>query len=284
MFPLDSRTVDRLAEVIVDMGGPYERKGYQLEELFRHAGLSEPPEYDGSPRIPWLKEQFTERQDNHPEIERLLCRVCDPIEYDDGMISAEGFRTVINEKLKPEQLVISYVGGRPVVTELGADGTTPMFTEPLKLEPRLRALIGDKQKVDTLMNRVKETRICENHGAYTMAVIGIGSIVEGFLLAILLERDEELRQKGFYDKRRKQLVKEDRATLEVMIDTAHTKGWIQLDAATFMHNVRNFRNFVHPRKENAEQPKFDKDTVMLCWAPVHALLNDLEETLVATSA
>ncbi|MEU6644540.1 hypothetical protein ABZ863_18575 [Saccharomonospora sp. NPDC046836] len=45
------------------------------------------------------------------------------------------------------------------------------------------------------------------------------------------------------------------------------------------HRVRDYRNFVHPRKELAEQPDFDQDSVRLCWAPVHALLNDLEERL-----
>ncbi len=46
-----------------------------------------------------------------------------------------------------------------------------------------------------------------------------------------------------------------------------------------MHTVRDFRNFVHPRKELVDQPAFDRDSVMLCWGPVRALLNDLEESL-----
>jgi hypothetical protein len=279
MFPLDGKTADRLADVIVDMGGPYERKGYQLEQLLERAGWVDPPEYDGTPRISWLSEQFAERRDNHAEIERLLCRVCDPIEYDDGMISAEVFRVVVNEKLEHERLLVTYVSGRPVVGELGADGETPVFSEPADLENRLRSLISDTKTVDTLMKRVAETRICEAGGAHTMAIIGIGSIVEGALLALLTERDDELRTKGVFDERRKSWVPSDRVSLAMMIDIAHAKEWIQLDATTFMHNVRNFRNFVHPRKENAEQPNFDQDSVMLCWAPVHALLNDLEENL-----
>lgn len=282
MFPLDARTAERLAEVIVDVGGPYERKGYQLARLLASAGWADPPEYDGSPRIPWLAEQLEERRDNRAEIERLLCRVCDPIEYDEGPVHAEEFRAVINEKLAPEGLVVTVVSGRPVVGRLGADGTQPTFSEPADFRLRLERLLADEVTVDLLMGRLEETRICENGGAYTMAVIGIGSIVEGLLLQLLLERDGELREKGFPNPRDpERRIRADRLTLEQMIDIAHGKDWIQLDATKFVHTVRDFRNFVHPRKELKERPRFDRDSVMLCWAPVQALLNDLEENVPA---
>ncbi|WIY04260.1 hypothetical protein QRX60_10585 [Amycolatopsis mongoliensis] len=283
MFPLDSRTVDRLAEVIVDMGGPYERKGYQLEELLRGAGWTEPPEYDGSPRIPWLREQLTERRDDRPAIERLICRVCDPIEYDDGPSTADEFRVVINEKLAAEGLVVTLVAGRPVLGELAADGEKPRYTVPPDLRKRLDALINDTGAVEMLSRRVEETQVCEVGGAYTMAIIGIGSFVEGLLLTVLTERDAEIKANGFADsEQRNQRGRHDRATLQQLIDIAHAKDWIQLDAKAFAHNVRDFRNFIHPRKEMTEQPRFDADSVMLCWAPVHAILNDLEQKLGPT--
>jgi hypothetical protein len=113
---------------------------------------------------------------------------------------------------------------------------------------------------------------------HTLAIIGIGSVVEGLLLALLLENDSRLRQNGLVDKYGKS-VKPERAGMELLIDTVHSSGWIQLDAMDFMHTVRDFRNFVHPRKEWSEQPEFDDDSVRLCWAPVHALLNDLDQRM-----
>lgn len=279
MIPLDTRTVDRLAEVVVDIGGPYERRGYELARLLDHAGWTEPPEYDGAPRIPWLSEKLTERRENRAEIERFLCRVCDPIEYDDGAPVAEEFRRRVNENLAPEGLVVLYVSGRPVIGRLGQDGKDAAFSEPADFRARLERLLSDQVTVDMLMGRLEETRICEAGGAYTMAVIGIGSIIEGLLLQLLLERDEELRTNGFPDSRDaagNRRKKPDRVTLQQLIDIAHEKDWIQLDATRFVHNVRDFRNFIHPRKELAERPRFDRDSVMLCWAPVQALLNDLE--------
>jgi hypothetical protein len=278
MFPLDPRTVERLAEVIVDIEGPYERKGWELERLLEHAGWPYVPPYDGSPRILWLAEQITDRGDDHAAIERLLCRVCDAVEYDDGTASAEDFRRSINEKLRPERLVVTVVGGRPVLGELNVDGSSPVFAEPPDFEQRLRGLIQDASTAAALVKRAAETRIAERGGAHTLAIIGIGSVVEGLLLALLLENDSQLRQNGFRDKHGKRIAPE-RAGMELLIDTAHSSGWIQLDAKDFMHTVRDFRNFVHPRKEWAEQPDFDDDSVKLCWAPVHALLNDLEQRM-----
>lgn len=278
MFPLDPKTVERVASIVVDAGGSYERKGWQLEQLFSAAGWADPPEYDGSPRVPWVIEQLTERASDRSAIERFLCRVCDPLEYDEGKPAAELLCQTINEKLHPERLAITYVSGRPVLGELTDDGDEPMFVQPSDLEQRLRALIHSKATVDVLVKRAKEADICASAGAYTFAIIGIGSFVEGMLLALLTERYEAIREKGFVGANGK-TQRADRAGLELLIDTARSKKWIQFASADFMHKVRDYRNFVHPRKELAEQPDFDRESVRLCWAPVHAVLNDIEERL-----
>jgi len=274
MFPLDPKTVRRLAEIIVDDGG-YDRRGWQLTSLLAHSGWTDPPEFDGWSRVAWLEEQMLARQNDRVAIERLMCRVCDPLEYDTGMADADAFRQVINEKLTPEQLVISYVGGRPVVGELRPDVANPWFTEPPELERRIRALVTNAEAADLLTRRLRETRICERGGAYTMAIIGIGSLVEGVLWALLVEHDENARLHRFVDRNGKES-RSDRPSLDTLIHTAHARGWIQLDARNFMTSVKDFRNFVHPRAELAEQPDFDADSVQLCWSPVQTMLNDLE--------
>jgi hypothetical protein len=283
MLPLDDRTVERLARLIVDIGGPYERPSYSLVPLLEGARWADPPEYDGSPRVTWLMDQMQARRDDKAEIERLLCRVCDPLEYEDGMAAAEAFRDSVNAHLAHERLVVSYVGGRPVLSELAADGQSPKFTVPDELDARLRRLIGDQVTVELLMRRVAETLLCEQSGAHTMAIIGIGSVVEGLLYSLFAERDDDIRLHGFRtpDGGR---VPAGEASLELMINVAHARDWIQLDAKDFMHNVRRYRNFVHPHAELVRQPKFDQDSVTLCWAPVQALLNDLEHHLPPVAA
>jgi hypothetical protein len=42
MNRLDPRTVERVAEIIVDRDGDQERRGWQLERLLRHARVGRP--------------------------------------------------------------------------------------------------------------------------------------------------------------------------------------------------------------------------------------------------
>ncbi|MGZ0151086.1 hypothetical protein ACXJJ3_28800 [Kribbella sp. WER1] len=279
---LDDRTIERLAKIIVDQDGPYNRRGYELEGLLRRAAWTDPPEYDGSQRVLWLADQMSNRNGTL-DVEHLICRVCDPIEYDGGAAVAKDFLDQVNSVLRAEQLVVTLVGQRPVLAGLSASDGAPMFSEPEDLERRLVALVKDEAARTMLSRRLAETRICEANGAYTFAIIGIGSMVEGILFAILLERDAEFRAGKALGRDRKP-VRLDFASLDFLINRAHAMGFLQFDATKFMHNVRDFRNFIHPRKELAEQPDFDRDSVMLCWGPVRALLNDLEERLLGTES
>lgn len=277
MQPLDDRTAERIADIVVDMGGPYERKSYELGPLLARAGWSPVPDYDGSPRLQWLAEKLIENRFDPARIERFLCRVCDPREYDDGKAVAEEFRDVLNGILEAEGLVISAVGGRPVLGELGANGAAH-YSEPDGLEERLRRLVLDEVAAEMLVNRLTEARICIRNGAHTLAVIGLGSLVEGVLHSVLTERDEKVQQNGFVNEHGKK-VPADRVGLAVLLDTARENGWIQFDAHRFLGPVKEFRNFIHPRQEVASQARLDHDTVMMCWGPIGALFNDVEERL-----
>ena len=279
MPALDERTVERLAEVICDLDGPYERRGYELEALLRRAGWVDPPEYDTSARVAWLRDVLHERRHREGDVERLLCRVCDPLEYRSEEI-AEVFRRTVNEVIALEGLVVTVVVGRPVLGTIDRSGGAT-YSAPADLDRRLRELIIDEQTASLLIDRIRETEICAANGAYTFAIIGIGSFVEGLLQTVLSERDEQIRVHGFLDEKGKPLP-DRRIGLQYLIDLAHSRSWIQLDAADFMHKVREYRNYVHPRVQQQDPQEFDRDSVMLCWAPVRAVLNDLEEQLART--
>lgn len=273
MKPLDPLTLERIARLIVDIDGPFERRGYQLAQLLQRAAWPTPAEYDGSPRIPWLTDILTST-DDPAAVTRLLCRICDPLEYDDGLASADLVRQELNTHLAAENLAVTYVSHRPVLGELGTDGHTTVFTVPDDLEDRIRPLVSSEEFLKQLMARVTETRICEQHGAYGMALIGIGSFTEALLLDVLTHRDPTLQQ-GFPQDNGKRVAPE-RASFALLLDTARTRGWIQMDAHDFMAIVREYRNFVHLRKQRERGVVPDRDTVGMCWGPVLAVLNDLE--------
>lgn len=277
---LDPMTLERLARVVCDVDGPYERKGWQLETLLERSGWVDPPLYDAGPRVSWLLEVLFERRSRDGDIERLICRVCDPVEYEDGADAAEAFRAAVNDVLRAERLVVTYSSGRPVLGQLAADGNSATYSAPPDMERRLRDLISDSVTAEVLYERLRETEICAANGAFTFAVIGLGSFVEGLLQAVLEEHDEEIARRGFHDERG-QPVQQHRIGLAFLLQTARKGNWIQLDAADFMDKVREYRNYVHPHKQKAHKVAFDQDSVMLCWAPVRAIVNDLEERVAS---
>jgi hypothetical protein len=273
MAQLDPKTLELLAKVIVDMDGPFERTGRELERLLVRAGWPDPPDYDGSFRIGWLLDAIRERGSVESDVERLICRVCDPLEYDDGMDSAEAFRSEVNRILGRERLAVSFVSGRPVIGGLAEDGTTTVYSAPADLEERIERLIQNRETAEFLINRARETKICETSGAYTLAIIGIGSLIEGLLMAILIQRDALNDKNG-------NALDPTKVSLFTLIERAHSQDLIQVDAKDFLDPVREYRNFVHLRAQMARRAAPDRDSVMLCWGPVRAILNDLEERIL----
>jgi hypothetical protein len=280
MSGLDPRTIERLAQLIVDPRGPFERTGRTLERLLRDAGWHDVPAYDGSPKIPWLTDAIEERPPDSSEVERLICRVCHPVEYDDGTPSSEAVRAEVNRILEPERLCVDLVDGQPVLSELGRPGSPPEAGAPPNLEPRLRNIISDVSMREILLGRIREVQTCQEHGAHLLALVGIGSFVEGLLLTVLQEHDPKIRDRGFTDGNGKQL-EPRRIGLAILIGTAHANGWIELDAKQFVEKVNDYRNFVHPRQQAQSRFTPNADTLMLCWAPIRAILNDLEISIGA---
>jgi hypothetical protein len=177
--------------------------------------------------------------------------------------------------------VVTMIAGRPVLGTLDWSGGAT-YSAPADIDRRMRELIIDQEIASLLIDRIRETEICAANGAYTFAIIGIGSFVEGLLQTVLSERDDQIRAHGFLDERGK-VLQDRRIGLQYLIDLARSRSWIQLDAADFMHKVREYRNYVHPRVQQRHPQMFDRDSVMLCWAPVRAVLNDLEERLAHTA-
>ncbi|WP_229783447.1 hypothetical protein [Pilimelia anulata] len=222
-----------------------------------------------------MTEELGSHADDAAALDRLLCRICDPLEYDGGMEAAEPIAQELNRILRPEAYSVTYVGGRPVLGELSQSSDVPLYGPPPDLHERVRRLSGRSTAVDILLARADEASICQSNGAYALAIIGIGSFVEGLLHVVVTDRDEAVRKSGLVDGRGRR-VPADRAGLHLLLQHAHRKKWVQTDAKDFMEKVRDYRNFVHPRSQIEYGLVPDLDTVRMCWAPVHALLNDLE--------
>ena len=261
MNSLDVRTIKRLATLVCDLDGPFERRGYELQSLLEIAGWPDSVEYDGSPRQLWMQDVMMSRRHDMSALERLISRMCDELEYDDGAAAADVVRREVNRVLEAEGLLVSVTGRRPVLASLDNEHRQANYSAPDDLADRLKALIVDDRARGVLLERAREAQVCESGGAYTMALISMGSFVEGLLFALLVQRDPNVLTHGLYDKRTKRQARADRLSLALLIDSAHDMGLIQVDAKEFVHKVRDYRNLVHPREQLSLGLVPDEDTV-----------------------
>jgi hypothetical protein len=67
----------------------------------------------------------------------------------------------------------------------------------------------------------------------------------------------------------------DKWTLYDLIRVAHDCNWLDKDIKDFNHNLRDYRNLVHPRKQREEEFYPDEDTCKICLEVVKAALNDI---------
>jgi hypothetical protein len=271
MGVLDARTIDRLAELICDLGGPHQRSVRDLQRFLDGAGWDAPyPGYGA--RVPWLVDTIRDRNDDVRAICALLQRVVDPREYGGDVGHARSLVEPLNSFLVADGLVVGVDGGRPyarVESSQAVSGSAQKVAAAMaspELRAKIRGLVTDPALADVLVSRLDEVDAARSHGAYVLAIIGTGSLVEGLLDDVMRRRDPETRSRR-------------ETTLGDLLTRAHSRGWIQPDALDFSQFVREYRNFVHPREQHRRKITPDDDTVLMCWQPVLALINDLHERL-----
>lgn len=82
------------------------------------------------------------------------------------------------------------------------------------------------------------------------AIILSGSTLEGILLYVANKFELNFKQSKMSPKDKNNKVKEfNHWTLNDFIDVAHDIGFLKVDVKKLSHNLREFRNYVHPNKE-----------------------------------
>ncbi|WP_239405380.1 hypothetical protein [Frankia sp. Cj3] len=276
---LDTVTRERLARLIVDQDGPYERTGREIAALFRHADWPDPVDYDGSYRVPWVDELLTSRAGDRNAVERILRRLCDQREYDDPR-SAVAMRDAVNRILNTDGLAVAYRDGQNIVIDVTPSAAEPAASAPVELTVDIADFVHDHAMVGLLRSRLGEAMTCRENGAYFAAIVTVGSLLEGVLHAVVQQRDKILAAESTSGTRIAATSasgrgNRDQPNLYNLIDTAHRYGLIKRDAKDFAQVLREYRNFVHPRSQLERNVHPDADLATICWNVAIMTLNDL---------
>jgi hypothetical protein len=140
------------------------------------------------------------------------------------------------------------------------------------------SLPGLKEELD---KRWREAQRCIHAQAFISAVILMGSILEGLLLArAQLASSEAYRStRAPKDGKTGKIPAIHDWTLSNLIDVATDVGWIKSDRGKFSHALRESRNVVHPWQAVTSRANFDEATCKTSWYVLDSSVVDLISSL-----
>jgi hypothetical protein len=258
-YELDPNTVTQLGHLICGDERAYYREGWKLPAFLRRAGWDDVPDYDGDYRHRWITDQLMQRRSEKGALAQVVYRLADSREFLEYPDSQAEVVAGLNSLLKHEGFVVKLRSGRAVIIAADSDEAERDDLVPEELRTTLAGIVADADRAAALQRRLDEAQICYTYGAHLSAVIMMGSVLEGVLEEIFLQRTATRSSE----------------TLQKLITNAHGRGWIDADVERFSQELRNYRNLVHTDVERRIGHTPDADTSRVCWAVVVAALNDL---------
>jgi len=289
---LDSTTLEVIAETICGAGqgagggasysapGPYRSKS-EIHAFFGRANVE--PQGESSTRK-WFVLESLDVLSRDPQgdllptsLEQVLLRLVDPREYRGDAETTRAVISHLNGALKVEGLEIVLDGVAPRIHETMPGVAPPKPQRPAREPaPNFQILVTDSLLAEILAFRWDEAQRCVEGGAFLSAVVMMGSVLEGVLLAKAeANRAEACRaSRAPKDKTGKVRPLQD-WNLNALIDVAHEAKWLGGDVRRFSHALRESRNIIHPYMERALSERPDSDTCQICWQVVRAAVADL---------
>ncbi|MEV7707021.1 hypothetical protein AB0O59_28840 [Streptomyces sp. NPDC088922] len=267
----DDSTLTEIAHLICGDETPLlYRKGYEITQFFQRAGWDDVPQYDGTPRHKWTNVLLKERQeDGTNDTEQAILRLANRLEYYNQQAEYRATLKRLNEVLRLDGRRIGEDAGQPALVHCEAAFEDEALQLPrVELKVAVKDVVSDPELAAVIQLRLDEARTCYEHGAYTSAIIMLGSLLEGVLAhatevrASAERAPKPLRNMGLND----------------FVDFAFKNKWIEHDAKLATELVRHYRNLVHPLQERRTGHSPNRDTLDMCWPVVNATLNDLAAT------
>lgn len=172
------------------------------------------------------------------------------------------------------EALAGYIKSAIKFTDTGAfEKPKKVIHAPPDFSPLTSSMPGLTEEID---RRWRETQKCVHVEAFTSAVILMGSILEGLLLARAQRSAAVAYQSARAPKDKNgSAISIPNWTLSTLIDVATDVGWIKTDRGKFSHALRESRNVVHPWQAVASRADFDAATCKTSWHVLDASVTDL---------
>lgn len=167
-----------------------------------------------------------------------------------------------------------------IVARLTGKQPDPVVTEQEFLHRQYQNISIKNLSIDPTLLLVLESRLAEAQHCLISAPLATiflcGSILEGILLGVALQSPKEFNQSPKSPKDKDNKIKPFHEwSLAQFIDVAHDLGALKLDVKKFSHELRDFRNYIHPYQQLASKFSPDKHTAEICLQVLKAAIADL---------
>lgn len=127
-----------------------------------------------------------------------------------------------------------------------------------------------------IKGRLEEAQKCLKADAPLAVIFLSGSILEGLLLAVASKNPKVFNQAKSSPKDNDGKVKNfPDWSLAQLINTANEAGFLKLDVKKFSHELRDFRNYIHPYQQSMSGFNPTKHTAEICLQVLKAAIADL---------
>ena len=173
-----------------------------------------------------------------------------------------------------------YKSAMNIVSRLSGKQPVQASTEQEFLHRQYQDISIKKLSIDPNLEPVLESRLAEAQHCLKVAPLATiflcGSILEGILLGVALQRAKEFNQAASAPKDKNNKVKQfPDWSLAQFIDVAFGLGLLKLDVKKFSHELRAFRNYIHPYQQLSSRFEPDQHTAEICLQVLKAAIADL---------
>ena len=150
-------------------------------------------------------------------------------------------------------------------------GTEDFLNQNFEL-PGLHELPIDHGISEIIHARIQEAQLCFSNEAHLSVIFLCGSILEGVILGAARREPEKFHRSSVSPKQNGKVKSFDRWSLSEFINVAHDIGLLDLDIQKYSHNLRDFRNYIHPYKQMESGFNPDRHTAAICLQVLKAAL------------
>lgn len=124
----------------------------------------------------------------------------------------------------------------------------------------------DNDLNDVLNLRLKEVKSCFTANAPLSIIVICGSILEGILLGVALQSPKFFNQSKKAPKDEERKIKQFRYwSLNDLIEVAYEIKILDENVKKFSHNLRDFRNYIHPHEQLGKDFNPNMQTAKISW-------------------